>query len=57
MGSRLFDLVDAVGWEPEYTFEAAVEHTYEWYRREALDKTREFDFAWEDALLAHLGEA
>ena len=43
-----------IGFEPEYTFRAAVEHTYEWYRREGLDKTREFDFRWEDALLAHL---
>lgn len=43
-----------IGFKPEYTFAAAVEHTYEWYQREALDKTREFDFRWEDALLAHI---
>ena len=46
-----------VGFEPDYTFAAAVEHTYEWYRREGLFETREFDFRWEDALLEQLGEA
>ena len=46
-----------IGFEPAYTFRAAVEHTYEWYRHEGLHETREFDFRWEDALLAHLGEA
>ena len=44
------------GWEPEYTFRAAVEQTYEWYRRESLDKTMKFDFRWEDALLAHVAQ-
>jgi nucleoside-diphosphate-sugar epimerase len=44
-----------IGWEPEYGFRAAVEQTYEWYRREGLDKTREFDFSFEDALLERLG--
>ena len=44
------------GWEPEYIFRAAVEQTYEWYRREGLDKTLEFDFRWEDALLAHVAQ-
>jgi len=39
-----------VGWEPEFTFPAAVEHTWEWFRREGLDK-RDFDFGWEDQLL------
>ena len=45
-----------VGFEPDYTFATAVEHTYEWYRHEGLFETREFDFRWEDALLKHLGE-
>ena len=44
-----------IGWEPEYGFRAAVEQTYEWYRREGLDKTREFDFSFEDELLERLG--
>ena len=39
-----------VGWEPEFTFPAAVEHTWEWFQREGLDK-RDFDFGWEDQLL------
>ena len=44
-----------IGWEPEYSFRAAVEHTYEWYMREGLNKTREFDFGWEDELQERLG--
>jgi len=44
-----------IGWEPEYSFRAAVEQTYDWYRRENLDKTREFDFTFEDQLLVRLG--
>lgn len=43
-----------VGWAPEYGFRAAVEQTYEWFRREGLDQTREFDFDFEDGLLARL---
>jgi nucleoside-diphosphate-sugar epimerase len=43
-----------VAWEPEYGFRAAVEQTYEWYRREGLDQTREFDFSFEDGLLERL---
>lgn len=39
------------GWEPDYTFPSAVAQTYEWYRREGLDKTREYDFGWEDTLI------
>jgi len=39
-----------VGWEPEYTFPAAVEQTWDWFRREGLDQ-REIDFGWEDRLL------
>ena len=43
------------GWAPEYTFESAVEQTWEWFQREGLDKTREFDFSFEDDLLSRLG--
>ena len=31
-----------------------VEQTYEWFCREGLDTTLEFDWTFEDALLAHL---
>jgi nucleoside-diphosphate-sugar epimerase len=41
-----------IGWEPDYTFPAMVEQTYEWYRRERLHETRRFDFAWEDRLFS-----
>ena len=43
-----------IGWEPDYTFRAAVEQTYEWYRAVGLFEARDFDFRWEDALLAQL---
>ena len=45
-----------IGWEPEYGFRASVEQTYEWFRREGLDVTREFDFSFEDELLERLGK-
>ena len=43
-----------VGWEPAYTFRSAVEQTYEWYRSEGLHESQQFDWAWEDGLLARL---
>lgn len=39
------------GWEPDFTFPSAVEHTYDWFRREGLDKVRQYDWSWEDQLL------
>ncbi len=43
------------GWEPEYTFRSAVEQTWEWMQSEGLDRTREFDFGFEDDLIERLG--
>jgi len=43
------------GWVPEYTFRAAVEQTWDWMRAEGLDQTLDFDFTFEDALLAEIG--
>ncbi|MCZ6887649.1 MAG: NAD-dependent epimerase/dehydratase family protein, partial [Gammaproteobacteria bacterium] len=43
-----------IGWEPEYTFASAVAQTYAWFLSEGLDKTREFDFSFEDALLERI---
>ncbi len=43
-----------VGWEPEYRFPAAVAQTWEWMQRTGLDRTREFDFSFEDDLIARL---
>jgi len=43
-----------IGWTPEYDFRGAVEQTWEWFQREGLDRTRDFDFAWEDDLLARV---
>lgn len=46
-----------IGWEPEYTFPGMVAQTYEWFRREGLDETREFDFSFEDELIERLGRS
>ena len=45
-----------IEWEPEYTFRSAVEQTFEWFTREGLDQTLEFDFSLEDELLGRIGE-
>jgi len=42
-----------LGIRPRYTLAAGLAQTYEWYRREALDR-RDVDFKDEDALLATL---
>ena len=47
-------LKDHVGYEPFYTFESAVEQTYEWFMSQGLDKQREYDFSEEDSLIARL---
>ncbi len=44
-----------IGWAPEYRFESAVAQTWEWFQREDLHKTRDFDFQFEDDLLARIG--
>ena len=43
-----------VGWEPEYTFQGAVEQTWEWMQSEGLHETRDFDFSGEDELIARI---
>ena len=45
-------LREDTGWEPDFTFASAVEHTYEWFRREGLEQVRQYDWSWEDQLLA-----
>jgi nucleoside-diphosphate-sugar epimerase len=40
-----------IGWEPQHGFVSAVEHTYDWFCREGLDKTLQPDFSFEDRLL------
>ena len=42
------------GWAPEYSFRAAAEQTYEWMLAEGLDRTRDFDFSFEDNLLERI---
>ena len=44
-------LRDDVGWRPDFTFPAAVEHTYAWFRQQRLHETLAFDWSWEDQLL------
>lgn len=48
-------LAEDVGFRPAYTFAAAVEQTYEWFRREGLADILDFDFSWEDHMLQRLG--
>ncbi len=48
------DLRRDTGWAPEFTFEAAVEQTWKWMRESGLDKTRDFDFSFEDDLIARI---
>lgn len=40
-----------VGWEPEFCFPAAVEHTWDWFRGSGQGEARDPDFSWEDELL------
>jgi nucleoside-diphosphate-sugar epimerase len=42
------------GWRPEYTFQSAALQTWEWMQHEGLHETRDFDFGFEDDLLARL---
>ncbi|MBW2292971.1 MAG: NAD-dependent epimerase/dehydratase family protein [Deltaproteobacteria bacterium] len=43
-----------VGWEPEFNFESGVEQTWKWMREEGLDESRNFDFSFEDDLIARI---
>jgi nucleoside-diphosphate-sugar epimerase len=40
-----------VGWKPEFTFPAAVDHTYARFRQQGLHESSRFDWSWEDQLL------
>ncbi len=43
-----------IGWEPRHDLRSMIEDTYEWFRRAGLDRSRQFDWGFEDELLAHL---
>lgn len=47
-------LREDTGWQPEYSFRGAVEQTWEWMQAEGLDRSLEFDFDFEDDLLAEI---
>ena len=47
-------LKDHLGYEPFYTFESAVQQTYDWFMSQGLDKQREYDFSGEDEMIARL---
>jgi nucleoside-diphosphate-sugar epimerase len=49
-------LREDVGWKPEFGFAGAVEHTWEWFRRERRHETTRFDWSWEDQLLRLVAE-
>ena len=42
---------DDFGFVPDYTFQSAVEQTYDWFMSQGLDKVRQYDFGWEDTLI------
>ncbi|MCH2187748.1 NAD-dependent epimerase/dehydratase family protein, partial [Myxococcota bacterium] len=44
-------LKEDTGWRPEFTFQAAVEHTWEWMLRTGRDQSLVFDFGFEDQLI------
>jgi nucleoside-diphosphate-sugar epimerase len=48
-------LWEDVGFRPAYTFEAAVEQTYDWFARDNVSETLQFDYSWEDNMLQRLG--
>jgi nucleoside-diphosphate-sugar epimerase len=43
------------GWQPEYSFRAMVEQTWDWFLATGRDRSSDFDFGFEDGLLAQLG--
>ncbi|MBI4497172.1 MAG: SDR family oxidoreductase [Chloroflexi bacterium] len=48
-------LRDHLGFAPAYTFASGMRQTYEWFQQEGLADRLEFDFRFEDELLARLG--
>jgi nucleoside-diphosphate-sugar epimerase len=48
-------LREHLGYEPFYTFETAMQQTYEWFMSKGLDKQREYDFSEEDGLIRRIG--
>ena len=44
-----------VGWEPQHGIESMVENTYAWFRHAGLHESREYDWGFEDRLLALVG--
>ena len=48
-------LCDHLDYEPLYTFETAVQQTYEWFMSKGLDKQREYDFSQEDEMINRIG--
>jgi nucleoside-diphosphate-sugar epimerase len=41
-----------IGWAPQYSFPAAVQQTYDWYRSDPVANARAFDFTFEDEVIA-----
>ena len=47
-------LKEDTGWQPEYTFRAAVEETWEWMQSSGRHQSVDFDFGFEDHLLERI---
>ena len=41
-----------IGWEPLHDLRSMTEHTFEWFCRQGLDTSAEYDWSFEDQLLA-----
>lgn len=47
-------LQSMTNWAPEHDFRSMVEHTYDWFTTEGLADTVDFDWTFEDQILAHI---
>lgn len=48
-------MVEHLDFQHQYEFEAGIRQTYYWFLAEGLDKTMEYDFTFEDALIERYG--
>lgn len=46
-----------VGWSPEYSFRGAVEQTWEWMQSSGRDRSLDFDYGFEDELIARIEQS
>ena len=47
-------LKEHIGYEPEYTFQSAVEQTYKWFIDNDIQNQRDYDFSDEDRIIKQI---